>query len=208
MADRHPRGFNPGAMGWIIICPFVAVITHLVFAYTLWPDSPTGLYRLAQQESDKLSSVLGERTKLPALTSSATTQWMATLPQGQTNTTPQLAALDAKLAPFAGALGVASWLVALRFGVVLLALPLFALIVGVGMADGIALRALRRAGGARESSFVYHRAKQTAKMTAVTACYLYLILPFPMDPRIIMLPTAVVLAIALRTTTGYFKKYL
>lgn len=107
-----------------------------------------------------------------------------------------------------GALGVALWLVALRVGVLLLALPLFALAVGVGMTDGVALHFLRKAGGARESSFIYHRAKHIGKTVVLAVCYVYLMLPITLDPRIILLPAAVVLAVSMRMATGYFKKYL
>lgn len=212
MAEQRHH-FSLGTVGWLILCPFIALLLHLVFAFTLWADGPAGQQRLAQREAEMLVAVLGERTHLPAATASAANQWMAAVPAGEAapSKSPFVEAdrrLSASLEPFFGALGVSLWLVALRIGVLLLALPLFALTIGVGLADGWALRVLRRAGGARESSFVYHRAKLSAKSLALTTCFIYLMLPVALDPRLVLLPAAVAVALSMRIATGYFKKYL
>lgn len=211
MAEK--RGFSLGTVGWLILCPFIALLLHLVFAFTLWPDGPAGQQRLAQREAKLLVAVLGERTQLPAATAAAANEWMAVVPSGEAAPTnsPFVEVdrrLSASLESFFGALGVSLWLVALRIGVLLLALPLFVLAMGVGLTDGWALRVLRRAGGARESSFVYHRAKLSAKSLVLTTCFIYLMLPVALDPRMILLPAALAMALSMRVAMGYFKKYL
>ena len=49
---------------------------------------------------------------------------------------------------------------AVRMAVLTLAMPVFLLFGLVGVTDGLVQRDLRRWGGGRESSFVYHHAKR------------------------------------------------
>lgn len=54
---------------------------------------------------------------------------------------------------------VATQLLGVRAAILVRFLPLLALLYLVGAADGISRRAIRRAGGGRESASLYHRAK-------------------------------------------------
>ncbi|PKA68127.1 integrating conjugative element membrane protein (TIGR03747 family) [Pseudomonas baetica] len=53
-----------------------------------------------------------------------------------------------------------------RLTILVLATPLFMLAMLTGFVDGLMRRDLRKFGAGRESSFVYHRAKETLKKTS------------------------------------------
>ena len=74
--------------------------------------------------------------------------------------------------------------------------------------DGLVQRDLRRWGGGRESSFVYHYAKKAALPLVVTSWVVYLALPFSLHPGFIVLPFAVLFALSVAVTASTFKKYL
>lgn len=95
-----------------------------------------------------------------------------------------------------------------RLAVLLTSLPLFGLVYAVAMADGLAQRAIRRAGGGHESSSIYHRAKylQISLLSTITA--LCLLLPVSVNPRWILLPGVTVLALLVRLQWFYYKKHL
>ncbi|MCP4305807.1 MAG: TIGR03747 family integrating conjugative element membrane protein [bacterium] len=95
-----------------------------------------------------------------------------------------------------------------RVAILTLALPVFVLFALLGVVDGLVMRDLRRWGGGRESSFVYHHAKKTIVPTFVIAWVLYLALPFSLHPSVVILPFAALLALALAVTSRTFKKYL
>jgi len=69
------------------------------------------------------------------------------------------------------------------------AMPIFLLFSLVALVDGLVQRDLRRWGGGRESSFVYHYAKKAA-------------LP------LVVLPFATLFALTVAVTASTFKKYL
>lgn len=222
--DRQRRdGFQLGAMGWIVLSPVLAVAVLVTCAYTLWSDGAGGLYRLADREAAYVSAAVGDRARVPASMAEMAYQAVAAPTSAATKTAEPASGesgelgqithrLDQQILTFTQSLfevvGLALWLVALRLGVLLLSLPLFALAVGVGVVDGAAQRYLRRVSGARESSFLYHRAKHISRAVIVGLCLLYLAAPVPLDPRMVLLPAAIAVAFSLRTATRYFKKYL
>lgn len=95
-----------------------------------------------------------------------------------------------------------------RLAVLLLATPVFGLFGLVGLVDGLVSRDLRRWGGGRESSFVYHWAKRSALPLFVTSWVLYLALPFSLHPSFVVLPFSVLFAMVVGVTASRFKKYL
>lgn len=95
-----------------------------------------------------------------------------------------------------------------RIAVLCLAGPLFVLIAIVGVVDGLVQRDLRRWGGGRESSYLYHYAKRSNGVFLLSAGVLYLALPLSIPPVLILLPFAVLLGISLSITASMFKKYL
>lgn len=95
-----------------------------------------------------------------------------------------------------------------RLLVLVLTLPLFLLAAFVGFVDGLVRRDIRRMGAGRESGFVYHRAKASLMPLAVLPWVVYLALPFSVSPLWVLLPSAILLGVAVNIAAGSFKKYL
>lgn len=99
--------------------------------------------------------------------------------------------------------------VLLRMSVALFALPAFVLSCLIGTVDGLVRRDLRRWGGGRESSFVYHHAKRYTGWALTGGFSLYLSWPFGgFNPAYMVLVFTVLVAATLSTTVAAFKKYL
>ncbi|WCM86845.1 TIGR03747 family integrating conjugative element membrane protein [Acidovorax sp. NCPPB 3576] len=95
-----------------------------------------------------------------------------------------------------------------RLLVLVLSLPLFLMAAFVGLVDGLVRRDIRRFGAGRESGFVYHRAKAAVMPLAVWPWVVYLALPVSVSPLLILLPSAMLLGLAVNIAVGSFKKYL
>lgn len=95
-----------------------------------------------------------------------------------------------------------------RLTILVLATPLFLLATFTGFVDGLMRRDLRKFGAGRESSFVYHRAKRAVIPLLIVPWIIYLSLPFSINPMIVFLPCAVMLAVTITITTAAFKKYI
>ena len=95
-----------------------------------------------------------------------------------------------------------------RMAILTLAMPIFLLFSLVALVDGLVQRDLRRWGGGRESSFVYHYAKKAALPLVVITWVVYLALPFSLHPSFIVLPFAAMFALTVTVTASTFKKYL
>ena len=96
----------------------------------------------------------------------------------------------------------------LRLLALAMTLPLFVLAALTGLVDGLVRRDLRRFCADRESGFLYHRARATILPLAVLPWAAYLALPVSLHPLWIVLPTTVMVALAVDVTVGSFKKYL
>ncbi|MEQ8234497.1 MAG: TIGR03747 family integrating conjugative element membrane protein [Gammaproteobacteria bacterium] len=95
-----------------------------------------------------------------------------------------------------------------RLAILVLAMPVFAMFTLVAIVDGLVKRDLRRWGGGRESSFVYHWAKRSALPLLVLTWVIYLALPFSLHPSFVVLPFAMLFALSVAVTASTFKKYL
>ncbi|HED14980.1 MAG TPA: TIGR03747 family integrating conjugative element membrane protein [Gammaproteobacteria bacterium] len=95
-----------------------------------------------------------------------------------------------------------------RLAILTLAMPIFLLFSLVALVDGLVQRDLRRWGGGRESSFVYHYAKKAALPLVVLTWVTYLALPFSLHPTFVVLPFAIMFALTVAVTASTFKKYL
>jgi integrating conjugative element membrane protein (TIGR03747 family) len=99
--------------------------------------------------------------------------------------------------------------VLLRLSVAAFALPAFVLACLVGVVDGLVRRDLRRWGGGRESSFVYHHAKRYTIWSLTGGLGLYLAWPFGgFNPAYMVLVFTLLVAVTMSTTVGAFKKYV
>lgn len=95
-----------------------------------------------------------------------------------------------------------------RLAILVLATPVFIMFSLVAIVDGLVKRDLRRWGGGRESSFVYHWAKRSALPLLVLTWVVYLALPFSLHPTFVVLPFATLFALSVAVTASTFKKYL
>ena len=95
-----------------------------------------------------------------------------------------------------------------RLAVLLLATPVFLLALVAGFADGLVQRDLRRWGGGRESSFLYHYAKKLIVPSILGAWILYLAIPVSIHPSFIIIPFAILGGSSAAITASTFKKYL
>ena len=121
---------------------------------------------------------------------------------------PTLHRIYRPIAEFAIAMMQVTQLFSVRLAVLTLAMPIFLLFSLVALVDGLVQRDLRRWGGGRESSFVYHYAKKAALPLVVITWVVYLALPFSLHPTFIVLPFAVMFALSVAVTASTFKKYL
>ena len=80
-----------------------------------------------------------------------------------------------------------------RLAMLMLATPVFLLFSLMALVDGLVRRDLRRWGGGRESSFVYHYAKKAAIPLVVLTWVVYLSLSFSLHPMFVILPFATLL---------------
>lgn len=99
-------------------------------------------------------------------------------------------------------------LFALRLSLLILSLPVFLICGVLGLIDGLVQRDLRRWGGGRESSFVYHHAKGSLAPLIGFASMIYLASPISLSPAAILLPFALAFGVSLMMTARTFKKYL
>ena len=113
-----------------------------------------------------------------------------------------------RIADFIVAAATITQVFAVRLAVLTLAMPAFALAILVGVLDGLVLRDLRRWGGGRESSYLYHHAKRWIWPLFITAWVLYLSLPFSVHPAFSILPFAALIGLLVAITAASFKKYL
>ncbi len=120
----------------------------------------------------------------------------------------QARALYQPLADYIIAIVTITQVFALRLAVLALASPLFGLAALVGLTDGLVERDRRRFGGAREKGLVYHHAKRFVLPMLIGAWVVYLSLPVSVHPNVVILPFAVMFALALGVSAGTFKKTL
>ena len=96
----------------------------------------------------------------------------------------------------------------LRLAILLQALPLFALIIVVGLIDGLVRRDLRRFGAGHESGFVYHHARRMIGSSLAATGLAWLAVPVFFEPEFVLAPGAVVIGLISSLAFSAFKKYL
>ena len=96
----------------------------------------------------------------------------------------------------------------IRLSVIILMLPFLLLIMAVTASDGYLEWYLRRTSGARESAFIYHRAKRLLSWSLIGLWFFYLMPPFAIDPIYIFVPAIFLIGIFTRISIQFFKKYV
>ena len=80
--------------------------------------------------------------------------------------------------------------------------------VFVGLAGGVVRREHPPLRRGMRVGFIYHRARASLLPLAVLPWVTYLALPVSVNPLLILLPSAVLLGVAMDIAAGSFKKYL
>ena len=111
-------------------------------------------------------------------------------------------------ADFITAAGQVVQLFVVRLTVLALATPVFLLFSLVGLVDGLVQRDLRRWGGGRESSYLYHYAKGSVWVFLIAAWVIYLAMPISINPAFVIVPFAILFGFSISITASTFKKYL
>jgi integrating conjugative element membrane protein (TIGR03747 family) len=111
-------------------------------------------------------------------------------------------------ADFITAAGQVMQLFVVRLTVLALATPVFLLFSLVGLIDGLVQRDLRRWGGGRESSYLYHYAKGSVWAFLIAAWIIYLAMPVSINPAFVVVPFAILFAFSISITASTFRKYL
>ena len=96
----------------------------------------------------------------------------------------------------------------MRLGVLVLAVPLFALAALGAAADGLVTWYRRRTSAGREWGFIYHRAKRSLALAVLAVWAAYLVPPVYLDPRWAVVPFVVTVGVFTRFAAAYFKKHL
>ncbi|MDM3339782.1 DUF4400 domain-containing protein [Citrobacter sp. Cb043] len=96
----------------------------------------------------------------------------------------------------------------LRLAILLQALPLFALIIVVGLIDGLVRRDLRRFAAGHESGFVYHHARRMISSSLIATGLVWLVVPIFLVPEHMFIPSSAGIGLAVSMTSGSFKKYI
>ena len=160
--------------------------------------------RFAKTVADRTYYVLFEFTRVVDFIA-----WLSVPPSpDESGLRPRLHSIYQPVAEFVIAGMQVTQVFSVRLAILTLATPVFVLFSLVALVDGFVKRDLRRWGGGRESSFVYHWAKRSAMPLLITSWVIYLALPFSLHPTFIVLPFATLFALSVAVTASTFKKYL
>jgi integrating conjugative element membrane protein (TIGR03747 family) len=160
--------------------------------------------RFAKRFADNTYHYLFEVTRFVAFI-----RWISPPPvKNEQGLRPTLYKIYHPIAEFVIAMMQVTQVFSVRLAILTLAMPVFLLFSLVALVDGLVQRDLRRWGGGRESSFVYHYAKKAALPLVVLAWVIYLALPFSLHPTFVVLPFAALFALTVAVTASTFKKYL
>ncbi len=160
--------------------------------------------RFAKRFADNAFHYLFEVTRFVDLI-----RWIAPRPApAERGIRPILHRVYQPVSEFVIAMMQVTQLFAVRLAILTLAMPVFLLFSLVALVDGLVQRDLRRWGGGRESSFVYHYAKKMALPLVILSWVIYLSLPFSLHPGWVILPFATLFALTVAVTASTFKKYL
>jgi integrating conjugative element membrane protein (TIGR03747 family) len=214
---------------WLLLALLFSILTEWVGMVFWWPDEGLQHSRsmleaeiiyldsdfrrsvvtsspaeFAKTVADKTYTVLFEFTRVVDFIA-----WLSLSPApDEGGLRPRLQSLFEPIAEFVIAGMQVTQVFSVRLAILTLAMPVFALFSLVALVDGFVKRDLRRWGGGRESSFVYHWAKRSAMPLMVLSWVIYLALPFSLHPTFIVLPFATLFAFSVAVTASTFKKYL
>lgn len=218
-----------GALRWLLLSLVLSIVIEWIGIAFWWPEEGLAHSRrmlereLSYLDGDYRDSLLTpEPARFAQRLSDRTHYWLFETTRldraggwleraASTSEHPTVAGLRRLYPPLADGIAAAGQVVQLfmvRLAILILATPVFALFGVVGLVDGLVQRDLRRWGGGRESSYLYHYAKRSVGGFLIAAWVIYLALPMSVNPALVVIPFALLLAGSIRVTASQFKKYL
>lgn len=95
-----------------------------------------------------------------------------------------------------------------RLFIFLMAMPLWMLVLLIGLTDGLVKRDIRKFQGARESTLTFHRAKRFLGVCFFIPLFVYLACPWVVSPIWFLGTQIMLLGLMTAITITHFKKYL
>lgn len=230
-AANRPQERNQGLITfpWWLAGPLLAVAValavHIGHTFWPWPTMPgtAPLARTLAEEAQLHTALLPPHAARLVQTSMREVRYWVlditglrrliqrinTVPPAHERSVTGLTALVARpLADALHAFALSVQLISLRAAVLLIAyLPLGLLLLAMTV-DGLVARDLRRRRAGVESGFIYHRAKRGLQWTYQAMWLGYLLPWWVMDPRWVLIPAILGLALATRIAAAWFKKRL
>ena len=217
------------ALRWLLLSLLFSIVVECIGIVFWWPDAglehsqqmlsreieyldrdfrqsimSTDPGRIARTAAEQAHYLLFEVTGMVRLMG-----WLSRPPiTSETGIRLKLHRLYKPIAKFAAAAIQIVQVFSVRLVILSLATPVFLLFSLIGLVDGLVQRDLRRWGGGRESSYLYHYAKNSVWVFMLAAWVSYLALPFSLHPVFIVLPFAATFGFSISITASTFKKYL
>ncbi len=237
-ASHHParKGFVAAmvsragkAIRWLMLSLLFSIVVECVGMVIWWPEAGLDHSRamLAQEieyldrdfrqsvlssDPGRFARTIAERSHYVLFELTGVlrlSEWLSRPPSSnETGARPRLHQVYLPIARFVRAAIQIVQVFSVRLAILCLATPVFLLFSLIGLVDGLVQRDLRRWGGGRESSYLYHYAKNSVWMFMLSAWVSYLALPISLHPVFIILPFAILFAISISVTASTFKKYL
>lgn len=113
--------------------------------------------------------------------------WLAQMDR-KIQASPTAASVYAQFAPYLQSSLYAVLTLLLRLMLLVIALPLYALAVIVGLVGGLARRDIRRFSSGYESGFVHHHARRSTGSLCILSWLLYLSSPIAVRPDVMLAP--------------------
>ncbi len=212
-------------IGWLLLSLLLSIILEWIGLVWWWPDQ--GAQHSLDMYAAEIEHLSGDYTKSlvtddPAAYAAAITdaeykwlwekthgikliEWMAEPPPADASAVRKGLY---KVSEFGIATVNITQVFTIRVAILTLAMPVFILFGIVGLTDGLVQRDIRKWGGGRESSYIFHWATKFLGPAFLLTWLVYLALPFSVNPGLIVLPFAMLFALMLRIAGTTFKKYL
>lgn len=212
-------------LGWVVFSLALALIIEWIGMATIWKEEGSDhAKQTLESDLSYLNKRLLSRTTTVEEKVNQTVQrginWIDKHSQGvefsdtqsirkfkESNTLFNLQNVGEKLAPYIAVVPPVAKTFCVRLALLGFSLPSFILFFLIGMVDGLVERDLRRWGGGRESSMVYNLARKSLFRFFISACVIYISIPFSVNPTWLILPFAIAFGLSTRVTFERFKKY-
>ena len=99
-------------------------------------------------------------------------------------------------------------IILIRAWLFILSIPFFIVVHFIFVIDGLAQRDIRKFQGARESTFFFHRTKSLPGVIFLTTFFIYMVIPIPISPELILVPMALISGLFTMLSIKNYKKYL